>query len=50
MSIGTGAKLIGPVTVGDGATIGANSVVVDDVADGATVVGAPARQRASADG
>jgi serine O-acetyltransferase len=43
VSIGTGAKLLGPVRVGDGATIGANAVVVDDVAPGATVVGAPAR-------
>ena len=43
VSIGTGARVIGPVRVGDGATIGANAVVVDDVADGATVVGAPAR-------
>lgn len=43
VSIGTGAKLIGPVRVGAGATIGANAVVVDDVSPGATVVGAPAR-------
>lgn len=43
-SIGTGAKLIGPVTVGAGARIGANAVVVDDVPPGATVVGAPARE------
>lgn len=42
-SIGTGAKLIGPVRIGAGATVGANAVVVDDVPDGATVVGAPAR-------
>ena len=41
--IGTGAKVIGPVTVGARARIGANSVVVDDVADGITVVGSPAR-------
>jgi serine O-acetyltransferase len=42
VSIGTGAKLIGPVRIGAGATIGANAVVVADVAAGATVVGAPA--------
>ncbi len=49
VSIGTGAKLIGPVRVGAGATVGANAVVVDDVAPGATVVGSPARPiRASA--
>jgi serine O-acetyltransferase len=43
VSIGTGAKVIGPVRVGAGATVGANAVVVDDVPAGATVVGAPAR-------
>ncbi len=42
-SIGTGSKVIGGVTVGEGASVGANAVVVDDVAPGATVVGAPAR-------
>jgi serine O-acetyltransferase len=41
--VGTGAKVIGPVKVGAGARIGANSVVVDDVAEGITVVGSPAR-------
>jgi serine O-acetyltransferase len=43
VSIGAGAKLIGPVRIGAGATIGANAVVVDDVPAGTTVVGAPAR-------
>lgn len=43
VSIGTGAKVIGPVRVGAGAQIGANAVVVHDVPAGATVVGAPAR-------
>ena len=43
-SIGTGAKLIGPVRIGAGARIGANAVVLDDVPPGATVVGAPARE------
>jgi serine O-acetyltransferase len=41
--VGTGAKVIGPVTVGAGAQIGANAVVVGDVGEGETVVGAPAR-------
>lgn len=41
--IGTGAKVIGPVLVGAGAWIGANAVVVDDVAPESTVVGSPAR-------
>jgi serine O-acetyltransferase len=42
VNIGTGAKLIGPITVGDGATIGANAVVVDDVSGMTTVAGIPA--------
>ncbi|MBI5289777.1 MAG: hypothetical protein HY873_12465 [Chloroflexi bacterium] len=41
--IGTGAKILGPVSVGDHARIGANAVVVDDVPPNVTVVGAPAR-------
>ena len=41
--IGTGAKVLGPITIGDGARIGANAVVIDDVPAGATVAGAPAR-------
>jgi serine O-acetyltransferase len=39
----SGAKIIGGVTIGDGATIGANAVVVDSVPPGATAVGVPAR-------
>lgn len=42
--IGAGAKLLGPIDVGDGAKIGANSVVVRDVLAGATVVGIPGRR------
>jgi serine O-acetyltransferase len=41
--IGAGAKLLGPFTVGDGAKIGSNAVVVKDVPPGATAVGIPAR-------
>ena len=41
--VGAGAKILGPVTIGNGARVGANSVVIEDVADGATVVGIPAR-------
>jgi serine O-acetyltransferase len=41
--VGAGAKVLGPVTVGDGARIGANAVVLNDVAPGITVVGVPAR-------
>lgn len=43
MTIGAGAIVLGPVTVGDDAVIGAGAVVVDDVPDGAVVVGNPAR-------
>lgn len=41
--IGTGAKLLGPIHIGNGARIGANAVVIYDVPAGATVVGVPAR-------
>lgn len=41
--VGAGAKIIGGVHVGSNAKVGANAVVVDDVPDGATVVGVPAR-------
>ncbi len=37
--IGTGAKVLGPITIGDGALIGANAVVMKDVPAGATMVG-----------
>jgi serine O-acetyltransferase len=43
VQLGAGASVIGSVRVGAGAIVGANAVVVDDVAPGATVVGAPAR-------
>ena len=41
--IGAGAKILGPILVGDGAKIGSNAVVVRDVPPGATAVGIPAR-------
>ncbi|MBU1253949.1 MAG: serine acetyltransferase [Alphaproteobacteria bacterium] len=41
--IGSGAQVIGPITVGDRARIGANAVVTDEVAEGATMVGFKAR-------
>jgi serine O-acetyltransferase len=39
--LGAGAKLIGPITIGDDVKIGANALVVKDVAPGQTVVGIP---------
>jgi serine O-acetyltransferase len=42
VNIGTGSKIIGPVTIGPGAVIGANAVVVQDVPARTTVVGVPA--------
>ena len=41
--IGSGAQVLGPITIGKGAKIGANSVVTRDVAEGATMVGIPAK-------
>lgn len=43
VQIGAGAKIIGPIRVGNRARIGANAVVVKDVPDDATVIGIPAR-------
>lgn len=39
--VGAGAKVLGPITIGEGARIGSNAVVVKDVPPGATVVGVP---------
>jgi serine O-acetyltransferase len=41
--VGAGAKILGPITIGDGARIGSNSVVVRNVPPGATVVGVPGK-------
>lgn len=41
--VGAGAKILGPIMIGDGAKIGSNAVVVKDVPAGATAVGIPAR-------
>ena len=42
--ISLGAAILGPITVGAGARIGANAVVTKDVPEGATMVGIPAKQ------
>ena len=41
--IGSGAQILGPIEVGEGAKVGANAVVTRDVVPGATMVGIPAR-------
>ena len=43
--IGAGARILGGIRLGDGCVIGANAVVIDDVPEGATAVGVPARSR-----
>ncbi|MEE4382477.1 MAG: DapH/DapD/GlmU-related protein [Pseudomonadales bacterium] len=45
VDIGAGAKVLGPIRIGDGVKIGANAVVLSDVPDGAVAVGVPARWR-----
>jgi serine O-acetyltransferase len=47
--VGAGAKILGPIHVGDGAKVGSNAVVVRDVPSGATAVGIPARIVTAAD-
>jgi serine O-acetyltransferase len=42
--IGAGAQVLGPITIGKNARVGANAVVVHDVAEGKTVVGVPAHE------
>jgi serine O-acetyltransferase len=41
--VGAGAKVLGPITLSEGARVGSNAVVVKDVPEGATVVGIPGR-------
>ena len=41
--VGAGAKILGPITIGDGGRVGSNAVIVKDVPPGATVVGVPGR-------
>jgi serine O-acetyltransferase len=41
--VGAGAKVLGPIRIGNGGRIGSNAVVIRPVPDGATVVGIPAR-------
>jgi serine O-acetyltransferase len=48
--VGAGAKILGPIEVGDGAKVGSNAVVVKSVPAGATAIGIPARIVESRDG
>lgn len=41
--VGAGAKILGPILIGDGARIGSNAVVVKEIPPGATAIGIPAR-------
>jgi serine O-acetyltransferase len=43
--IGTGAKILGPITIGDDVAIGANAVVITDVPSNSIAVGVPAKIR-----
>jgi serine O-acetyltransferase len=43
VTVGAGAQVLGPITLGDYSRVGANAVVVKDVAPNTTVVGIPAR-------
>jgi len=43
VDLGAGAKIMGPLTIGDHVTVGANSVVTRDVPSGQTVAGVPAK-------
>ncbi|QHI99973.1 serine acetyltransferase [Xylophilus rhododendri] len=43
VNVGAGAKILGRITIGDGAEIGANAVVIQDVPANAIAVGVPAR-------
>lgn len=45
VDIGTGAKLLGPIRIGDDVAIGANAVVLEDVPDHSIAVGVPAKIR-----
>lgn len=45
VTIGAGAKVLGPITLGNDSQVGANAVVIRDVPDGVTAVGIPAKNR-----
>ncbi|ABK61264.1 MULTISPECIES: serine O-acetyltransferase EpsC [Clostridium] len=41
--VGSGAKILGPINIGDNSKVGANSVVLKDIPEGSTVVGIPGK-------
>src|SRR3712207_2818692 len=43
--VGSGAKILGPINIGDNSKVGANSVVLKDIPEGSTVVGIPGKDR-----
>jgi serine O-acetyltransferase len=43
VTVGAGACVLGPITIGDRVLVAANAVVLDDVPDDSVVAGAPAR-------
>ena len=45
VTVGAGAKVLGPITIGDGSAIGANAVVTKDVPPCHIAVGIPAKNR-----
>ena len=45
VTIGAGAKILGPVVIGDGSAVGANAVVVKDAPENAVLTGIPAANR-----
>lgn len=47
VTIGSGAKVLGPITIGNDVKIGANAVVVKDVSNGDIAVGIPAKNRSA---
>jgi serine O-acetyltransferase len=49
VNIGTGARVLGPVRLGEGCVAGANAVVIADVAPGEVVAGVPARPLGAGD-
>ena len=50
VTIGAGAKILGPIVLGDDVQVGANSVVVRDVPDGHVAIGIPAQVREAVEG